>query len=190
MNTTSQPLNEHFEEWLFSLTSDQQIFVRRTIASIYNREISQMLSEILFMRDPIDLQPEQAQQLMSDIESYVVEGTEQDVIGGYFAELISEDDSIKELSDIVVKFAEIIEPTDGSTSEYSESIVADEGVDLQTWRKQTFSELASDIKEAFPDESNNIILEVQQKRALLRAEDLESNIHQGATIDFGHQNLH
>ncbi len=190
MSNTTQPLNEHFEEWLSSLTSDQQIFVRRTIASIYNREISQMLSEILFMRDPVDLQPEQAQQLMDDIESYVVEGTEQDVIGCYLGELISEDDSIKVLADIIVKFTEIIEPTDGSISEYSESIIVDEGVKLDVWRKQTFSELASDIKEAFPDEANNIILEVQQKRMLLRAEDLESNITQGAKIDFGHQNLH
>lgn len=190
MSNTTQPLNEHFEEWLGSLTADQQVFVRKTVASIYNKELSQMISEILFMRDPIDLQPEQARQLMDDIESYVLEGTDQDVMGACLAELISEDDSIKELSDIIVKFAEIIEPTDGSTSEYSESIIVDDEVDLQTWRKQTFSELASDIKEAFPDTATNIILDVQQKRVLLKAEDLESNINQGATIDFGHQNLH
>lgn len=190
MSNTLQPLHEHFEDWLGSLTADQQVFVRKTVASIYNEELSKMLSEILFMRDPIDLQPEQAEQIMNYIESYVVQGIEHDVMGACLAELISEDDSLKALSDIIVKFAEIIEPTDGSTSEYSESIILDEGVDLDAWRKQTFSELASDIQEAFPDESNNIILEVQQKRVLLRAEDLESNLNQGAKIDFGHQNLH
>lgn len=190
MNQTTIPLNEQFEDWFLTLTADQQIFVRKTLVSIYNTEVSRMLSEILFMRDPADLQPEQAGQLMEYIQDFVIQGTDQDVIGGYIGELIAKDTSLKELTDIIVKYAEIIEPTDGSISEYGESVVESEGVDIHDWRKQMFAELGSDIKEVFPEESTNIILEVQQKRAVLRAEDLEANLGQGTRMDFGHQKLH
>jgi hypothetical protein len=184
------PLHEHFEEWFSTLTPDQQVFVRKTFASIYNVEVSQILSEILFMRDPADLEPEQAGQLMENIEEYVVQGTDQDIIGGHIADIIQGDSTLEEFTDILVKYTEVIEPTNGSTSDYSESAATGDNITVDVWRKKMFEELASDIKEVFPDTANNIILEVQQKRVLLRAEDLESNIHQGATIDFGHQNLH
>lgn len=189
MNVVTYPVHEHFEEWFSTLTADQQVFFRKTLVSIYNTEVSRMLSEILFMRDPADLQPEQAGQLMEYIQDFVVQGTDQDVIGGYIGERIAKDTSLKELTDIIVKYAEIIEPTDGSISEYGESVVESEGVDIHDWRKQMFAELGSDITEVFPGESTNIVQEVQKKRAVLRAEALEASIGQGAHADFGHQKL-
>lgn len=190
MNQTITPLHERFPDWYTNLSSEQQMFIRKTLISLYNSDVAEMLSQSLFLRDRENLEPGQAGQLMEYIEQFVEEGTLHDAIGEYLVETIHHDESIQTFSDILVKLMEIVEPTDGSTSEYAQQASEYEGKTISEWQKGVFAEIGSDLAEVFGSDATDIAREVQQKRALRRAEDLESNINQGATIDFGHQNLH